>query len=189
MRKGGGKLINFSAVSSTGRENVGNMGRARSLGGWRVAAMALFGQMWVSAMRKTGCVFTFCILCFVFALKWKSLLYSIPHFCAFVKLKCDFNSFVRFFLKKTVVFTVARGPAVGETSRSRHKNAPVTVARGPVPRDRSTTVSRGPVPRDAPSCLNQDSQDSRICRMLSRAAAKSLLTKNGYSGPLGPACL
>ena len=65
MRKGGGKLIDFSAVSSTGRENVDC---ARSLGGWRVAAMALFGQMWVSAMRKTGCVFTSGILCFVFAL-------------------------------------------------------------------------------------------------------------------------
>ena len=28
---------------------------------------------------------------------WKSLLYSIPHFCAFVKLKCDFNQFFAFF--------------------------------------------------------------------------------------------
>ena len=54
MCKGGGKPICFSAVSSTGRENVGSVGCARSLGGWRVAAIALFEQMWVSAMRKTG---------------------------------------------------------------------------------------------------------------------------------------
>ena len=30
------------------------MDGVRSLGGWHVAAMALFGRMWVSAMRKTG---------------------------------------------------------------------------------------------------------------------------------------
>ena len=69
---------------------------------------------------------------------WKSLLYSIPHFCAFVKLKYDFNRFVRFFLKKNRRLHRSAGAAVGETSRARHqKNAPVTVARGPVPRDRS----------------------------------------------------
>ena len=149
------------------------MGSVRSLGGWRVAAMALFGQMWVSAMRKTGCVFTFCILCFVFALKWKSLLYSIPHFCAFVKLKCDFNRFVRFFPdfcyriqmsvgQDRLILTwlrsgdrkLQRGSARVCPARAAN-HAPTTVARGPVPRDRSIhrsvfpiTVARGPVPRE-----------------------------------------
>ena len=68
------------------------------------------------------------------------------------------------------------------------------------------TVARGPVPRDASRCLNQDLQghvynkdiyagfpaemtNYRICRIISRAAAKPLLKKNGSSGPLGPACL
>ena len=60
---------------------------------------------------------------------------------------------------------------------STHKNAPITVARGPVPRDRSITVARRTCPRDASRCLNQDSQDSRICWMLSFATAKSLLKK------------
>ena len=36
------------------------------------------------------------------------------------------------------------------------------------------TVGRGPVPRNA-NRLNQDLQDSRICRILSRVSAKPFL--------------
>ena len=63
-----------------------------------------------------------------------------------------------------------------------------------LPGNRSVTVARGPVPRDASNCLNQDLQGHvynkdisagfpaemttyRICRILSLAAAKSLLKK------------
>ena len=66
------------------------------------------------------------------------------------------------------------------------RNRPVTVARGPVPREceeiLTVTVGRGPVPRHASRCLNQDLQDSRICRILCLAAAKPLFKKSGLIG-------
>ena len=66
----------------------------------------------------------------------------------------------------------SEGPALRGLKRSRGTGPRATVS--------STlpfTVGRGPVPRHASRCLNQDSQDSRISRILSRAAAKSLLKK------------
>ena len=180
----------FSAVSSRGRANVDS---ARSRRGWRVASIALFGQMWASAMRKAGCGFTSSILCFVFAPKWRSLLYSIPHFCAVVKLKCDifhdFSKFTRFlsrflskkrYARENLGLTVARR-VYFLAMRSHHRSARAcflagvrfTVARGPVPRERWYPQAwRGTGPRttvEAEPFLS-DNRSARACP--SRARVK-----------------
>ena len=74
------------------------------------------------------------------------IVYSIPHFCAFVKLKydfnrlkCDFNRFACFFVKKTLREKKPRFHRSARACPSRSfdgiQNARFTVARGPVPRD------------------------------------------------------
>ena len=90
----------------------------------------------------------------------------------------------------TARFTVGRGPVPRHAAligRSRGTGPRATVLCSLRSPDRKRplaalntppfTVGRGPVPRDASNCLNQDLQDSRICRILSLAAAKPLLKK------------
>ena len=68
-------------------------------------------------------------------------------------------------VSSTVAFSVC-------SLRSTDRKRPRAVLNTPPP----FTVGRGPVPRPA-NRLNQDSQDDRICRIISRASAKSLLKK------------
>ena len=94
-------------------------------------------------------------------------------------------------VSSTACFTVGRGPVpryapiARETRSEARPRTPVirglkrsrgTGPRATVSGTAPLTVGRGPVPRHA-NRLNQDLQDSRICRISSRAATKPLLKK------------